>query len=277
MMHKRVALVCAFVLAMGTIASAGGTLTLSGGTYTWTATPTADATVSDLDSNQNDNYGDANFLYVDPGSTPLRKSYMRFDLPTAEAGYDFTNMPVSNVVQALITVTVNADANNDSNTIQQNKRVRAYALNEYYDTWAENTITWNNSLGSFGNVKAVMDQKKYFIKKNDNVTEIDPNDPWYNYYITNGIPATYLAEITWQNVNPWPDTDTFGLVIATTSGDSNGYHYGTSTVQKTDGGGDANVVNFLDIIAGDTDSSITIMLGPNNTWQALYSKEVRPQ
>ncbi len=276
-MDKRVVLICGLVLAMGAIASAdpNGVLTLSGGTYTWTVTSRADATVSDLDSNQGDNYGDANFLYVDPGASPFRKSYIRFDLPTAEDGYDFTNMPVSNVVQALVTVTVDTDANNWSTTLQKGKKIRMYALNEQYDAWAENTINWTNSLGSFGNVKAGLGDAKYF-NKNNAAACLDPNDSWYNYYITNGIPATYLAETTWQNVQPWYDSDTFGLVTNTASGDSNGYHYGASAVQTSDGNGDSSRNNFLDIIDYDTDSSITIMLGPNNTWQPLYSKEGAP-
>ncbi len=245
---------------------AAGSLVLSGGTYTWTATAVDDALVDG--ANTGTNYGSDTLMKIDQTSAPFKKFYMRFDLP------DNAQFTSTNLVQALLTLTVDSNVVN-SNTKMTNKRTRIYGLYEVYDTWAENTITWNEALGTFANVKAGLGDQKYFNKSNGTAC-LDGNatDTYYNYYITNGVPATYVAEDYWQNTNPWPYTCSFGLITATTSGSG----YGVTTPQQTDGagsshGGGDTTINFRELIYDDTDNSLTLMVGPNNGWEALYSSD----
>ena len=291
------------------VLSYNGPMGASGGTFTWTVTASADATVSEFTPGQaNTNYGSDHFLYVDKKwntdsgkyDIPYRKFYMRFSMPgeyyfSGIQGYDPNGNKISNISQAIMKLTY--DANLDSNVLldptqdgtygkgywNSQSKTRLYGLVQSYDTWTENTITWNNSLSNYGNARD--GYGKYYLASNSDCNDANANG-YPNYLDANHspvIPTMYLAETGWRIWDPnAPHVDYFGLVKPTGKPSTDPNYWGTtgpndgnSMVQKT-GLGDANLPNFLDLIANDTDHQVTMMFAINFMWPGVYSKEGAP-
>ncbi len=249
-----------------------GSLVLSGGTYTWTATPTADARVDQTATDTN--YGTENRLETVPPSRLAdanpdehgQKSYIRFDLPSSSF------LTAANVVAASLKLTAEADANtgyHDMNT----KQIRLWALREYYDTWAEDTITYKKGLQSYGSVSghAPSDKAKYFIYTsadldpnypypvNEPIDPNDPNGPKKGYptmeimqgYWVNEAKMNTVRSVTWD-------------LLHTNSADANGAYTNAVITAGDEWDGNDSIANFLDLVGLDTNDSISLMLGANH-------------
>ncbi len=248
-METKLIVVCGLMLVMGTVASAGGMLTLNGGTYTWTAIASADALVDLADMNTN--YGDVNRIETRPlnldAEVFAKKSYLRFDLPNN------MDMVAANAVAYSLKLTAQADANSSYHNFA-GRELRVWALSEYYDTWGENNITYRSALEYYGNCSSNVANSEYFIK---DWNDIDPNYPYDPD--ANGWPGMPVIRGSWVDANHFDTARsvTWNLLNATPN-----TGLGSTNYVYTAGGWspDPNTKNFLDVIALDTDQSISLLL-----------------
>ena len=237
---KKTLSIAAILLLCAAAANAG--LTYSGGTFTWTSTTTADSMVNA--GSPTTNFGDSNQLNIASGASPI-KSYMQFDLP------DNGNFTTANIVGATFTLYKQSEAN-DTYHDMRSKSFLLAGLKEANEGWTESGITFNQAIQYYGSTTTAVGDSKYFVYK---ATQIDP---LYPYDPTNP-PAIQLTstgtKIAWPADNSLV-SNTWNLI-----GDLN-------MDQR-----DPNLRwNFLNLIDDDTDDSLTIMMGPNNSLYFL-SKE----
>jgi hypothetical protein len=163
MMVKRIVLVLVAFAALVTVAKANTI-------YTAVATDDAYVYRNPLDPNTEPNtYGtlDPNVIKT-AWSTAAKgtcKTYMRFDLPT---DVDFTS---DNLVTAKLIISGLAQSTNNG------KKPRIFGLFETSEGWAEDTITWTNSVSSYGNDALT----KYYVTTQSRQITTDytwPVDTW---------------------------------------------------------------------------------------------------